>query len=142
MHPSAVRRAALEQALEDAKQTRIPIAQQEQQKKRHREVVLGGYGIPDRGGEVAADQQLDPGDDAEALTVLLLGYGLFASLQHPVLGRTGEGALDAEESFEHSLGIRDRKPDAQRHQERNVKQRLVPASREQFFLADQIETGD
>ena len=84
MHLFAGRPFALEEALEDAEQAGVPVAQDEEQEERDGEEVLRGDGVPDGGGEVAADGELNPGDDAEALAVLL-GLGALALLLDGVL---------------------------------------------------------
>ena len=59
-----------------------------------------------------------------------------------VFGRAGEGALDAEERFEDGLGVGDGEADAERHEERQVEEGLVPGAREELFLADEVEARD
>ncbi len=85
--------------------------------------------------------ELDPGNDAEALAIFL-GLRLFALLLHAIFRRAGEGGLDAEEGFEDGLGVGDREADAERHEERDVEEGLVPGAREELFLADEVEGGD
>ncbi len=48
---------AFEEALEDAEQAGVPVAEDEEQKEGDGEVVLGGDCVVDGGGEVAADER-------------------------------------------------------------------------------------
>ena len=60
---------ALESPLKEAEETGVPVSEDEEDEERDGEEVFGGDGVVDGPCEVAADGELDPGDDAEALAV-------------------------------------------------------------------------
>ena len=84
----AVGGLAFEEALEDAEQAGVPVTEDEEQKEGDGEVVLGGDRVVDGGREVAADEEFDPGNDAEALAIFF-GLGLFALLLDAIFGGGG-----------------------------------------------------
>src|SRR5271170_1650084 len=128
---------ALKSSLEERHQSRVPVAYDEDQQERHREVVLIGYRIVNRGCKVTADEQFDPGNDAETLAVFRRLRSLTLLLD-AILRRSLEGALDAEERLKHRAGIGHGEADAERHEERQVEEGLEPCSRIELFLRDKI----
>ncbi len=133
---------ALEAALQEAEEAGVPVSEDEEDEEGDGEEVFCGDGVVDGPGEVAADGELYPGDDAEALAIDG-GLGLLAFFLHAVLGGAGEGAFYAEEGFEDGFGVGDGEAyTAEGHDERDVDDGRVPASGIELLLADEVEGGD
>src|SRR5277367_1592827 len=120
---------ALEAALQQREQTRVPVTHNEQQQEWHGEVVFVADGVPDRHGEVAADQKLDPGNDAEAFAILRR-LRFFTALFDAIFRSALEGTLDAEQGFEDGPGVGHSQADTERHEKRQIEKSLVPLARE------------
>ena len=59
-----------------------------------------------------------------------------------ILRGAREGALFADQRFQHGFGVGNGQPNSQRHQKRQIQQRPRPALRKKFPLRNQIKTGD
>ena len=98
-------------------------------------------GVENGGHEVTAQQQFDPGGELETLAILG-GLGFLALLRHTILGRAHEGALDSEQRFHDGLGIGDGEADAERHEERQIVEGLLPALGIELALAHDVKDRD
>ena len=142
MHLLAGVGLAFEAALQETQEAGVPISEDEEDEEWDGEEVFRGDGIVDGPGEVAADGDLDPGDDAEALAVDG-GLVFFAFFLDAVFRGAGEGAFYAEEGFEDGFCVGDGEAySAEGHDEGDVDDRHVPAPGVELLLADEIEGGD
>ena len=79
--------APLKKALEDAQKAGVPIAEHKEQKEWDGEEIFRRDGVPDRPRKIAADEQLNPRDDArERLRYLRFGGGGLSLVLHAVFG--------------------------------------------------------
>src|ERR1019366_7880589 len=97
----------LEPTLQKAEQTGVPVPQHEEQKERHRDVVLSRHCIPDCPCKVSSDRQFNPRHNPQPLAIDLCLRRL-ALLLHPILWGTCGRRLDAEQRLHHRFGIGDR----------------------------------
>src|SRR5581483_10568788 len=76
---------AVQAALQQRHQAGVPVAEHEQAEERNGNVVLVDDRVTNRGGEVCADRQFDPGDEAQTAAVFGCPHLVFLRF-HAVLG--------------------------------------------------------
>src|SRR5205814_2534621 len=106
-----------ESALEQRHQSGEPVAHDEQEQKRNREIVLVLERIVNREREIGADKQFCPGHPAEALAVFVGANNIFLGLD-TIFGRSDKSGLLSDQSFEHGDRVGDGEADAECHQNR------------------------
>ena len=84
---------SVEAALQQRHQTRVPISKDKQDEERHRYVIFVGDSVPDSQREIAADQQLNIRNPAQAFAILLRRDGLFRLVHHTIFWCAGKRAL-------------------------------------------------